>query len=153
KHVGFPSSGILSVDAEWQGEADIAFDHVAHIGQAVAELQSAFDAHAKGKALVLFWVDTDRAQDIRVNHAAAAPFDPASARALIREPHITRGGWLSECEGVRAHTRRGLWAKELARDVVRGTQQVRHGEILLDGKAFKLLQDRSMRSIQRIGAE
>src|SRR5687768_7990527 len=65
-------SGLRS---EWLGEADIALDHVAHVGQAVAELQRPLEAHAEREAGVDVRVDAAGAQDVGVDHAAAAPLD------------------------------------------------------------------------------
>src|SRR5690606_30975961 len=39
--------GVSGADAERQGEADVALHHVAHVGQTVAELQGALQAHAE----------------------------------------------------------------------------------------------------------
>src|SRR5207237_5194571 len=86
----------LAVDAKWFGEPHIALDHVAHVRDAVAELQGPLQAHAEGEARVDLRVDAAGAQDVRVNHAAAAPLNPAGPALLRREPHVHLRRWLGE---------------------------------------------------------
>ena len=50
---------LLRLHAERNSETDIAFDHVAHIRQAIAELQRALKAHAEHKTGVLLRVDAN----------------------------------------------------------------------------------------------
>ena len=62
-------------------EADVAFDHVAHVLGVVTEHQSAVHAHAEGEAGVDVGVDAAGLEDARVDDPAATPFDPALALA------------------------------------------------------------------------
>src|SRR3712207_2816866 len=66
---------------ERQREALVALVEVADVGDAVAEHQRAVQAHAEGEAGVALGIDAAGAQHGRVDHAAAAPLDPALARA------------------------------------------------------------------------
>src|SRR5690349_12761305 len=75
-------------DAEGAAEPDVALDHVAHVGEAVAELQGALEAHAEREARVDVRVDPGRPQHVRVDHAAATPLDPAGPALLLGEPHV-----------------------------------------------------------------
>src|SRR5688500_1319423 len=67
--------------AERQAEALVALVEVADVSDAVAEHQGAVEPHAEGEAGVALGVDPAGAQHGRVDHAAAAPLDPALARA------------------------------------------------------------------------
>ena len=67
--------------SEGGGEADVALEQVAQVLDAVAEHQGPVDAHAEGEAGVALGVDAAGGQHPRVDHAAAAPLDPALALA------------------------------------------------------------------------
>src|SRR4051794_18802825 len=96
---------------ERQREADVAFDHVAHVGNAVAELQRPLQPHAERETGVHVGVNTAGAQHIRIDHAAAAPLHPAGATLLVGEPDVHLGGRLREREEVRAEPGATLWAE------------------------------------------
>src|SRR4029079_16912861 len=85
-------------NTEGAAEPDVALDHVTHVGQAVAELQGALQAHTEREAGVDVGVDPAGAQHVRVDHAAAAPLDPARAAPLLREPDVDLGRRLGEGE-------------------------------------------------------
>src|SRR4051795_12393268 len=95
-------------DSERQRETDVTFDHVAHVGDAVAELQRALHAHTEGEAGVNLRVDAAGAQHIRIDHSAATPLDEAGAALLVLEPHIDLCGRLGEREEVRPESSAGL---------------------------------------------
>src|SRR3954469_6793085 len=63
--------------AEREGEPLVALVEVADVGDAVPEHQRPLDAHAEGEAAVPLGIDAAGAQHSRVDHAAAAPLDPA----------------------------------------------------------------------------
>ena len=62
-------------------EADVAGEHLAEVADAVALLGHAVDAEAEGEAAPLLGIDAAVAQDVRVDHAAAAELEPVAARA------------------------------------------------------------------------
>src|SRR5450759_2508469 len=62
-------------------EPHVALDHVPHVGRVVAEHQAPLDAHAEGEPRVHVGVDAAGGQYARVDDTAAAPLDPAFARA------------------------------------------------------------------------
>src|SRR4029450_8344150 len=64
-----------------QAEPDVALDHVVHVLDPVAEHHGPLEAHAEGEPAVAVGVDAAGAQHVRVDHAAAAPLDPAGALA------------------------------------------------------------------------
>src|SRR5699024_2798223 len=127
---------------EWQGEADVAFYHVAHVRQPVAELQGALDTHTKGEARVLLRVDSRGDEDVGVDHAAATPLDPAGAALLVLEPDVHLSGRLREWEVVRADTSLRVRAEQRLREVVQGALEVGHGQALVHGQPLDLVEDR-----------
>src|SRR4051794_32290578 len=70
---------ISDLRSEGAAEADVALEEAAQVLDAVAEHQGAVDAHAEGEAGVALGVDAARDQHAWVDHAAAAPLDPALA--------------------------------------------------------------------------
>src|SRR5689334_17816098 len=134
--------GVAGSDAEGAAEPHVAFDHVAHVGQPVAELQRAFQPHAEREAGVHRCVDAARAQDVRVDHAAAAPLDPARAALLLGEPHIDLRRRLGEGEerGAQAGARR--LTEHGAGESVEGALEVRHRNPLVHGQALDLVEPR-----------
>src|SRR3954462_5287641 len=96
---------------ERQREADVTFDHVAHVGNAVAELQGPLQPHAEREAGVDVGVNAAGAQHIRVDHAASSPLHPARAALLVGEPDVDLGGRLGEREEVRAEPGTALRAE------------------------------------------
>src|SRR5690606_7153327 len=143
-----PSGG-----AELEGEAHVSLDHVAHVGDAVAQHESAFDAHTEREPGVDVRVDARGAQHVRVDHAAAAPFDPAGSPLLLREPQIHLGAGLGEGEEARAQPGARLGPEHGAGEVVQGALQMRHGQPCVDGEALDLVEDRRVRRVEGVGAE
>src|SRR4030042_298321 len=64
----------------------------------------AFYAEAEGPAGVLFAVDADGVEHVRVNHAAPAHLDPAFIAGLVFQKQIDLGAWLGEREEARPET-------------------------------------------------
>ena len=120
-------------------EPHVALDHVAHVGDAVAELQGALDAHAEREAGVDVGVDAAGAQHVRVDHAAAAPLDPARAALLLREPHVHLGGRLGEGEVRRAQPGARLGAEHGAGERVERALEVRHRDADVHREALDLV--------------
>ena len=80
--LGQPGDGCLhDFHPEGGGEPDVALDDVAHVRDVVAEHQRPLDAHAEREPAVALGVDAAGGQHARVDHAAAAPLDPALAAA------------------------------------------------------------------------
>src|ERR1700694_2889810 len=96
---------------ERQREADVALDHVTHVGNAVAELQGSLQSHAERETGVDARVNAAGAQHIRIDHAAAAPLHPAGSALLVCEPDVDLGGRLGEREEVRAQPGAALRAE------------------------------------------
>src|SRR4051812_34914404 len=139
---------VLQLRSEGQREAYVALEEVPHVVEAVAEHQQPFEAHAERVAGVAVGVDTAGAQHIRVHHAAAAPLDPALARAdpaavaLAGEAlEVDLGGRLGEREVRRPHPALQPLAEHGPRERVDGAAQVRHGDALVDDEALDLVED------------
>src|SRR4051794_32893148 len=126
--------GRPDLHAEGAAEPHVALDHLAHVGQAVAELQSALQAHAEREARVHLDVDAAGPQDVRVDHAAATPLDPARAALLLREPHVHLGGRLGEGEERRAQAGAGGLAEHGAGGGVGGALEGRPRDALFPGQ-------------------
>ena len=144
---------LLRLNTERLREAHVALNHVAHIRQAIAELQRALNAHTEGEALVLIRINANRAQNVRVDHAAATPLDPAGTTLLVREPHVHLSGRFREREVVGANTRLRLRAEQHLGQVIQRAAQVRHGQALVHCKALHLVEDRRVRGIKLIRTE
>src|SRR3954452_15351205 len=63
--------------AERERDADVALDEVADVGDVVAGHQRPLEPHAEREAAVAVGVHAGRLEDDWVDHAAAAPLDPA----------------------------------------------------------------------------
>jgi len=134
------------------GEANIALDHVSHVGDVVAEHQSPLDSHTEGKALVLVGVDSCGEEDVSVHHAAAAPFDPAGTVAESRMPNIHFGARLSKGEIVRPQAHFGVLAKHRLRQMVQRASEVRHGEAAVNRDSLNLVEHRRVGGIELVGS-
>src|SRR5690606_9709826 len=110
--------GMSDHSLELQREAGVALDDVVHVRDAVAQHQCALEAHAERETRVLVRVDPARAQHVRVDHAAAAPLDPAGPALLLREPQVHLGARLGEREEAGPQAGPGLGAEHRAREVV-----------------------------------
>ncbi len=137
---------------ERPGEPGVALDHVVHVADPVAEHQGALDAHAEREAGVDLRVDAAGAQHPRVDHAAAAPLDPARAVAVLGEPHVELGRRLGEREVVRPPAGPRLGAEHGPGEVVQRAAQVRHGDALVHHQALDLVEDRGVGGVQLVGA-
>src|SRR5690606_32054637 len=60
-------------------EPQVVVEKRAQVVDAIAQHRQALDAHAEGEAGVALGIDADRAQHVRVDHAAAEHFQPAGA--------------------------------------------------------------------------
>src|SRR6478735_6021337 len=162
------ASGLLGwsqVCSERGGEADVALEHVAHVGDAVAEHQRAVDAHAEREAGVAVVVDAARGEHARVDHAAAAPLDPALAlagatvvdsgvlAAADEAAQVDLGGGLGEGEVRRTEAGADPLAEHRRGEVVEGALEVGHGDALVDAESFDLVEHRAVRRVVLIGAE
>src|SRR3954466_7740181 len=76
-------------------EAEVVFDEEADVVDAVLAHGDAFDAEAEGPAGVNFRIDFAVGEDVGVDHAAAAEFDPA---LLVFEPDVDFSGGFGEGE-------------------------------------------------------
>src|SRR6478735_2156758 len=86
---------LLDLHPEVLAETYVAFNHVAHVANLVAEHEGAF-----------------------VDHAAAAPLDPAGAALGARMPDIELRGRLGEREIVGAQPDLGFRTEHLACEVL-----------------------------------
>ena len=151
--------------SERGGEADVALEHVAHVGDAVAEHQGAVDAHAEREAGVAVVVDAARGEHARVDHAAAAPLDPALAlagaavvdggvqAAADEAAQVDLGGGLGEGEVRRTEAGADPLAEHRRGEVVEGALEVGHGDALVDAESLDLVEHRAVRGVVLIGAE
>src|SRR5699024_1917460 len=114
----FSETRISSLHSETGREAHIAFDHVVHIVDSLAQHQGALDAHAEREALVDLGVDAGGAQHIGVDHAAAAPFDPAGAADLVGEHEVHLRARFGEREEARAQAGLRLGPEHLTGEAV-----------------------------------
>ncbi len=80
-------------------------------GHAVAELQGSLEPMPNANPGVDLEVDSAGAQRIRIDHAAAAPLDPAAGRLFVGEPDVDLGRRLGEREEVRAEPGAALRAE------------------------------------------
>src|SRR3954453_17044374 len=110
------------------GEPDVALDDVAHVADAGAELQGAFDAHAEREAGILLGIDAGGDEHPRVDHPAATPLDPARTVAVLGEPDVELGRRLGEREVGRPPAGDRVGAEQRPGQVVEGAAQVRHGQ-------------------------
>ena len=142
-----------------RGEPHVALDHVAHVLDAVAEHQRALDAHAEREPAVALGVDAAGDQHPRVDHAAAAPLDPALATSRCG---TARSGLPTESPR-QTKQRRSISARRLGEREVRraaaGSRcrrrtsraakwssvplQVGHRDALVDDQPLDLVEDRA----------
>src|SRR4029079_4684014 len=66
---------------ELRAEAHVPLDDLVPVLYAVPQHQAALDPHPEGEAAVAVGVDAAGLQHLAVDHAAAAPLDPACAAA------------------------------------------------------------------------
>ena len=135
------------------GETHVTFDQVVHVVDVAAQQERALHADAEGETGVDVRVDAGGLQHVRVHHAAAAPLEPAGAALLVGEPQVEFGARLSEREVARAQARLGFRAEHGDGELVQHALQVGHGQVLVDGEGFALVEHRSMGGVQLIGAE
>ena len=90
----------LCLNTERQCEADVAFDHVAHIGQAIAELQCTFQAHAKGEAGVFLRLPTTRLVGVTAGRGDYVPVWGEIMEWGTPLHQVLRDGCLSEQQAV-----------------------------------------------------
>src|SRR5688572_16115981 len=74
-------------------EAEVVFDEVADVVDAVFPHGDALDAEAEGPAGIDFGVHVAGREDVGMDHAAAAELDPAG---LVLEPDVHFRRWLGE---------------------------------------------------------
>src|SRR5690606_16054099 len=140
-------------DAERAAEPPVAPDTAGPSGGAAAELERALQAHAEREPGVLLGVDAAGAQDVGVDHAAAAPLDPAGPALLLREPDVDLGGRLGEREergpqpGARRRPEHG------ARERVEGPLEVGHRDAAVDREPLHLVEHRGVGGVEGVGAE
>src|SRR5439155_168555 len=119
--------------------------------RAGAQHRASFDPATEREALVALRVVADPPQDVGVDHAAAGGLDPAVATAhpALRiatfaaeaiERDLRR--WLGEREVVDAETDLAVAPEDLPCERKKHTLQVGHRELLIDGEAFVLEEDR-----------
>src|SRR5689334_2102815 len=114
---------------ELLGEPRVPLDDVAHVGDAVAQLQRPLDAQPEGEPGVDVRVDPAGAQHLPVHHSGAAQLDPPRAttgpagRVLAVADEADEVGLharLGEREVRRAHPRPGALAEHHVDEVVDG---------------------------------
>src|SRR5690606_13331814 len=113
-----------------------------------AEHQAALDADAEREAAADLRVDACSTQYVRIDHSAPTPLDPARTAFEGRVPQVELGRRLGEREEVRPKARLGLFAEQLAREVVQRALQVRHRDALVDDEALDLSEHRKVRRIE-----
>ena len=106
--------------------------------------RDAFDAEAEGPAGVVFGIDAAGCEDVGVDHAAAADFDPAGGVIGRGDQHVDLGGGLGEgeeagaeadlgCRGRSRLWRTGRWwlRSTMVMPLVddEGFELVEHGEV------------------------
>ena len=124
-----------------------------HVVDVVAQQQGTFHAHAEGEAGVDLRIEASGLQHIRVDHTAAAPFEPACAALLVREPQVEFGARLGEREVARTQTGLGFRAEHGHGKLIEHALQVGHGQMLVDRKSLHLVEHRRMGGVELIGAE
>ena len=124
-----------------------------HVGNAVAQHQRALDTHAEREARIDLGINTVRAQHVRVDHAAAAPLDPARAALLLGEPQVHLGAGLGEREVRGTQTSLRLGAEHGLGEVVENALQVSHRQALINGKTLDLVEHGRVGRVERVGAE
>ena len=98
------------------------FDNVTVVNEDIlkvdlAQHEGALQPHAEGEARVDLGVDAAGGEHVGIDHAAAAPLDPAGPALLLGEPQVHLGTGLGEGEeggtqaGARFRTEHGLGAK------------------------------------------
>src|SRR4051812_40117000 len=153
------------VGAERRGESHVALEEGAQVARTAAEHERPVDAHAEGETPVALGVDPTSGEHPRVDHAAAAPFDPALAAtgtAVLDGPrltpadeadHVDLGRGLGEREVRRSEPCRDPLAEHLLGEVVEGALEVGHRDALVDDEPLDLVEHRRVRRVVRVGAE
>src|SRR6476469_8804275 len=130
---------ISDLHPELFGEPGVALDDVAHVGDAVAQLQRPLDPQAEREPGVDVRVDPARAQHLPVDHARAAELDPPRAATgpagrVVAVAHeadeVGLHARLREREVRRAHPGPRALAEHDVDEVVDGATQVGHGQAL-----------------------
>ena len=118
---------------------------VADVIDAVEEHREAFDAHAERVAAPNVRVIADGLEHCRIDHAAAADFDPWPLHFReMRGGEVDFEAGLGVAEVVRAETRLGVFAEERREDVVEQRLQVADGDVLVDVEALELVDRKSV---------
>src|ERR1700749_3721278 len=141
-------------------EANVVLEEESYVVELVHESAHAVYAEAEGEAGELFGVYSDRAQNVRVNHAGAAQFYPARALAesAARTVALEAGvvglhARLCEREVGRAEARARLRAEEAAHELRERALQVAHVYAAVDEQPFDLEEHRVVCRVRRVAAE
>ena len=129
--------------------AQVAVKEGAQVGNAVFQHRDTVDPHAKGKALPFVRVNAAGLKHLGVHHARAQHFEPAVAFAHLERAIHPGTLDVDLCRGFGEGEVRGAEARLDAVDFEIGREeflehpfQVRHRDVLVDGKALDLMEHR-----------
>ena len=140
-------------------EADVVFDEVTDVGDAVEDHREAVEAEAEGEAGGGLGVEEVVAtgfvhggEDGGIDHAAAGDFDPAGVFAFRFEFHVDLKARLREREEVRAEAHGGVRAENLAEEGFERAFEIGEADVVGDVEAFELVEDAEVRGVDLIAA-
>src|SRR5215212_10270093 len=140
-------------------EAKIVAGERAYIVDAGTHHRQTLDAEPEGKTAVDVRVVADRTQDIGMDHAGATHLQPAGALANPAAGSATDGAVdrevdprLDERKEVAPETGAPLGTEELPRHLGKGSLEVCHGDVAVDGQSLELMQHPLVRGVLRLVA-
>ena len=124
-----------------------------HVVDVVAQQKRTLHADTEREAGIDLRVKARGLEHVRVDHAATAPFEPAGAALLVREPQVELGARLREREIARTQTGLGFRAEHGNSQLVQHTLEIRHGQMLVYCERLALVEHRRMRGVKLVRAE
>ena len=125
----------------------------------VAHLCAAIDAEAEGEAAPLAAVDADGLEHRRVEHPAAAEFDPpaegagaTSRTATDRAGDLELGRRLGEGEVARAQSRGDVGTEVRAGEGLDDAREVPERDAAIDDQSLDLMKRREVARVGRVAA-
>lgn len=129
-------------------EAHVVLEIMAEVVDLPLEHGDSLDSHSEGEAAVDSRVDSGSLEDVRIYHAAAEDFEPASSFANVATlamadvaAYVNLGRRLREREIGWTHTNLRIWTEHFAGEEQDGLSKVGESHVLVDIETFHLMED------------
>src|SRR5690606_10956005 len=127
-----------TASGELPEEPQVVVKERAQVVHAVAQHRQPLHAHAEGEAGVALGVDADRAQHVRMDHAAAQHLEPARAAVGALPGDVDLGAGLHEGEVAGAEAHLEIALEERAHELGQRALEVGESGVLVDQQALAL---------------